>query len=101
LSEAIVSTAVGEVLIRLGRLDEAARVLADAITLAEAVGARTPLAAASVAAAELATLRGDRTARDAHLGRALSIAQMLGLGRYLVRAARLGDAGAAEAAPGV
>jgi tetratricopeptide (TPR) repeat protein len=89
LRQVFVGVAVGDVMLRLDRLDEAARAFAQAMLLAETVGARSGLALALVGAAEVAARRGHAAERDRLLARALEPARALRLGRVLARAARL------------
>ena len=91
LREAFVATAFGDVLARLGRLDEAERRYREALGLAEAIGARSTVAAATLGAAEVAAARGDQVGSARYLKRALEIARPLRLARFEVRAARLRD----------
>jgi hypothetical protein len=92
LREGYVASLLGDIFVRLARLDEAARCFGEAIDAAEAIGARSLLVAADIGAAELAAIRGDALARTRHLERAIGLATSLRLGRYLARAARLGTA---------
>jgi hypothetical protein len=81
--------AVGEVMLRLGRYAESERALGHAIDVAQTIGARSALAAASLAAAELADACNVRILGVEHLERALTICRELRLGRFLARAERL------------
>ncbi len=98
LREAYVGTALGELLLRLGRHDEAERAFAGALALAEAISARSTLAAAALGAAEVAAVRGDRLMSVRQRERALAIARELRLGRLLERADRLASGSDALAA---
>jgi tetratricopeptide (TPR) repeat protein len=89
LREALVATALGELMSRFGRLDEAERWYAEAIGTAEAIGARSTLAAASLGAAELAAARGEHATASRAADRALALSRELGLVRYADRAVRL------------
>ena len=97
LREAHLETAVGEVMLGLGRPEEAERPFARALALGEAIGARSTLAAAALGAARVAAARGDAQTSARQLARAVTIAREMRLGHYLARAARLG-AGGEEAA---
>ena len=97
LRDAFISAAAGELLLHLGRYEEAERSFAHAIALAELIGSRSTLAVATVGAGELAAARGDRRASVRHLERALAIARETRLGRYIPRIERL-LAGGVEAA---
>ena len=97
LREAYLETAVGEVMLGLGRPEEAERPFARALALAETIGARSTLAEAALGAAQVAAARGDAQTSARQLERALAIAREMRLGHYLARAARLG-AGGEEAA---
>jgi class 3 adenylate cyclase/tetratricopeptide (TPR) repeat protein len=83
--DAYIATSLGELLMHLGRLEEAEAAFTWAIALADLVGARSTLAAAATGAGELAAARGDHAASARHLGRALEIARAMRLGRYLPR----------------
>ncbi|HYR96205.1 MAG TPA: adenylate/guanylate cyclase domain-containing protein [Candidatus Binatus sp.] len=97
LREAYMAAAVGQLTLRLGRHDEAERAFAEAIAIADLIGARSTLAAATLGAAELAAARGDSRTSARHLERALAISRTMRLGRYLRRAERLLGADAAAA----
>ena len=97
LREAYLETAVGEVMLGLGRPEEAERPFTRALALAETIGARSTLAEAALGAAQVAAARGDAQTSARQLERALAIAREMRLGHYLARAARLG-AGGEEAA---
>jgi hypothetical protein len=71
------------------RFDEAQRSIDQALALAEAMGARSVQAAATLSAAELALAREDRTESLRRLERAQAICRELRLGRYLSRVERL------------
>ncbi|TMA94201.1 MAG: hypothetical protein E6J77_04030 [Deltaproteobacteria bacterium] len=94
LREALVGIALGELMSRFGRLDEAERWYTEAIATGEAIGARSSIAAASLGAAELAAARGEHATAARSAERALGLSRELGLVRYADRAARLttGDA---------
>jgi hypothetical protein len=80
----------GDVLAALDRHEEAARRYAEAVKLADRIGARSTLAAGLLASAELALRRGQQ---PAGVERALRICQEVGLARYRDRFERvLGDA---------
>src|SRR5262249_37225675 len=89
LREGLVATALGELMSRFGRLDEAERWFAEAIGTAEAIGSRSTLAIASLGAAELAATPGDHAVAAGLVERALGLPGELGLVRYADRAARL------------
>ena len=93
LREAHCAAACGDVMRRLGRehWEQAADWYAHAITLGDATGARSTLAAAHLGAGELAAARGDRQGSAAHLQKALELSQALGHTRYRLRAERLLD----------
>src|SRR5439155_20344219 len=93
LREAYLETAVGEVMLGLGRPEEAERPFARALALAETIGARSTLAAAALGAAEVAAARGDARTSARLLERARAIARDMRHGHYLARAARLGTGG--------
>ncbi len=97
LREAYLEVSVGEVMLGLGRPEQAERPFARAITLAEAIGARSTLAVAALGAAQVAAARGDARTSTRQLERAVGIAREMGLGHLLARAARLA-AGGEEAA---
>ncbi len=97
LRQAMVLTARGDVLARLGRLDEAGERYGGAIDLAEAIGARSTLAAALLGAVEVAEAQG--RARDG-LERAASLCAELGIHHFRPRLARLLPAGGGAAAAG-
>src|SRR6185436_9210548 len=89
LRAAWVALALGELMSRFERLDEAERWYGEAITLAEALGARIVLALASLGAAELLAARGHQGEGSRLAARALGICRDLGLARYEARATRL------------
>jgi class 3 adenylate cyclase/tetratricopeptide (TPR) repeat protein len=89
LRDAFIAAVMGDLLQHLGRLEEAERAFAYGIALAELIGARSTLAAATVGAAAVAAARGDRAASDRHLERALGIAREMRLARYVARGERL------------
>ncbi|MFN8544238.1 MAG: adenylate/guanylate cyclase domain-containing protein [Candidatus Binatia bacterium] len=93
--------AAGQVLTRLGpdRWSEAARTFTRAISLAEAIGANSVLAAALIGDAELAAARGDLARSRAQLAHGSLVAAELGLAYYSRRADRLRAALEAGAAP--
>ncbi|HYY05305.1 MAG TPA: AAA family ATPase, partial [Candidatus Limnocylindria bacterium] len=93
LREAYLETAVGQVMLGLGRPAEAERPFARALALAEAIGARSTLAAATLGAARAAAARGDAQTSARLLERAVAIAREMRLGHYLAPAARLGARG--------
>jgi class 3 adenylate cyclase/tetratricopeptide (TPR) repeat protein len=86
LRQAMVLTARGDVLVRVGRLDEAAKRYAEAIALAEAIGSRSTLAAALLGAAEVAHAQGRGRAGAE---RAAALCAELGMRHYAARLARL------------
>jgi tetratricopeptide (TPR) repeat protein len=86
LRQALVLTARGDVLVRVGRLDEAAKRYAEAIALAEAIGSRSTLAAALLGAAEVAHAQGRGRAGAE---RAAALCAELGMRHYAARLARL------------
>jgi len=69
--------------------EQAADWYAHAITLGDATGSRSTLAAAHLGAGELTAARGDRQGSAAHLQKALELSQAIGLTRYQLRAERL------------
>jgi tetratricopeptide (TPR) repeat protein len=85
---------LGELLIRVGRHADAERAFEEAIGLAEAIGSRSTLAAASLGAAELAAVRGDHATVRRLLERVTTISHQLSLRHFVRRATRL--LGAAE-----
>jgi class 3 adenylate cyclase/tetratricopeptide (TPR) repeat protein len=91
LREAMCAAASGDALRRLGpeHWEKAARWYEHGIRLAEAIGARSTLAAARLGAGELAAARGDRASSAAHLQEALVLCKATGLVRYQGRAERL------------
>ena len=91
LREANCAAACGDVMRHLGpeHWEQAADWYAHAITLGEATGSRSTLAAAHLGAGELAAARGDRQGSAAHLQKALELSQAIGLTRYQLRAERL------------
>jgi class 3 adenylate cyclase/tetratricopeptide (TPR) repeat protein len=98
LREALVGTALGDVLAALGRPDEAECRYRDALAFAESVGARSALAGAAYGIARLAAERGDEATALRYRDRALAVAQALGLTRYTRRLERLGMPAAAASA---
>jgi hypothetical protein len=97
LRQALVLVARGDVLARRGRLDEAGRVYAQAIGIAETIGARSALAAALLGAAEVAAAQGRA---PAGVERAAALCAELGLRHYRPRLEPLlPAAGGASAAP--
>ncbi len=89
LRDAYTAATLGELLLRLGRLEEADAAFTWAIALSELIGARSTLAAASLGAGEVAAARGDHAGSVRHLERALGIARAMRLGRYVPRIERL------------
>ena len=86
LRQALVLTARGDVLARLGRLDEAARRYAEAIALSEEIGSRSALATALLGAAEVAVVQG----RVPHgVDRSAALCAELGMRHYRPRLDRL------------
>jgi class 3 adenylate cyclase/tetratricopeptide (TPR) repeat protein len=100
LREAVLATAVGQLLAWSGRFAEAQRALARAMTLAETLGARTVFVAAVLADAELAVTRGERPPSQARLAQARAACQELCLGHYEPRVARLVDGDVRPASAG-
>ncbi|HZP42885.1 MAG TPA: adenylate/guanylate cyclase domain-containing protein [Candidatus Binatia bacterium] len=100
LRRAQIATLLAEVMMRLGRTDEAARWLDEAWGLAEALEARSTLADVALVAAELAALRGDDETRLRCLARAEPLCAELRLGRCAARAARLAAARPSATAAG-
>jgi tetratricopeptide (TPR) repeat protein len=96
LRDAYTATTLGELLMHLGRLEEADAAFTWAIALADLIGARSTLAAASLGAGEVATGRGDHAGSVRHLERALGIARSMRLGRYVPRIERLLEAPASS-----
>jgi class 3 adenylate cyclase/tetratricopeptide (TPR) repeat protein len=90
LRESMVATGMGDVLAALGRPDEAECRYREALSLAEAVGARSAIITASLGLAQLAIDRGDEATTFRYRDRARALAQELGLARYVRRADRLG-----------
>ena len=90
LRESMVATGMGDVLAALGRPDEAECRYREALSLAEAVGARSAIISASLGLAQLAIDRGDEATGFRYRDRARALAQELGLARYVRRADRLG-----------
>jgi hypothetical protein len=60
-----------------------------ALALASEIGSRWGLAAANIAAAELAADRGDQSGRAEHAERAVTLANEIGLSRIAERAAQI------------
>ncbi len=88
LRQALVGVAVGDVMVRRGRLDDARDAYAAARTVALEIGARSALVGALIGLAETAAARGD--APDvASLEQAQRLCDSLGLGRYVERLARV------------
>jgi class 3 adenylate cyclase len=90
LRQAMILTARGDVLVRLGRVDEAARRYADAMALAEEIGSRSTLTAALLGAAEIAVAQG-RAPQG--VDRVAAICAELGMRHYRPRIERLQGAG--------
>ncbi len=86
LRQAFALLARGDVVARLGRLDEARKHYAEAQVLAESLGARSALAAALLGAAEVAVAAGDK---PEGVERAAAICDALGLDHYRPRVRRL------------
>jgi hypothetical protein len=86
LRQAMVLAARGDVLARLNRLNDAAERYAEAIALAEAIGARSTLAAALLGAAEVSLAQGRGRAGAE---RAAALCAELGMRHYAPRLARL------------
>ncbi len=86
LRRALILLARGDVVLRLGRLDEAARLYADTVALAESIGSRSTLAAALLGAAEVAVAAGRP---PAGLERAAALCAELGMRHYQPRLERL------------
>ncbi len=94
LAAAQAALATGRLLAGLEPADTAgaARAFAEAIAIAEAIGARSLLAAAHLGAASCAAACDDRAAARRHVDRSLALSQMLGLERYRARAQALAAA---------
>jgi len=99
LREAFASASIGEIMLRRGRFAESERAIGHAIAVAEAIGARSVLAAACISGAELAEACNVPSLGTKPLERALPICRELRLTRLLARAERLraGTAAAAQA----
>jgi tetratricopeptide (TPR) repeat protein len=97
LREAFASASIGEIMLRRGRFAESERAVGHAIAVAEAIGARSLLAAACITGAELAEACHVPSLGTKPLERALPICRELRLVRLLARAERL-RAGSARAA---
>jgi class 3 adenylate cyclase/tetratricopeptide (TPR) repeat protein len=93
--QALVLVSRGDVLARLGRLEEARRCYAEAIAIAEAIGSRSTLAVAWLGQAELAAAQG---LEPVGLERAAALCAELGLRHYQPRLDRLRAAGGDAAA---
>jgi class 3 adenylate cyclase/tetratricopeptide (TPR) repeat protein len=94
LAAAQAALATGRLLAGLepGDTAGAARAFAEAIAIAEAIGARSLLAAAHLGAASCAVARADPAAARHHIGRSLALSRTLGLERYRAPAQALADA---------
>jgi class 3 adenylate cyclase/tetratricopeptide (TPR) repeat protein len=97
LREAFTATSLGELLMWLHREEEAEQAFVHAITLAEAIGARSTLAAALLGAAELAAARGATDESERRLDRARAIVDEMRLGHYLGRVQALATGSVAAA----
>jgi class 3 adenylate cyclase/tetratricopeptide (TPR) repeat protein len=91
LREVIVTVALGDVMLRLGAAHwvEAERWYAQALAVAQAIGARSSEVAALLGLAELAIARGDRASARRQLDVALALCRNLGLRRFQARTERL------------
>jgi class 3 adenylate cyclase len=88
LRDAEIATVLGDVRARESRHAEARRAYAEAVELAEAIGARSVLAAAMLGLAELPPAQGEPDGAEL-AARALDVFDALGLERYAVRARAL------------
>ena len=96
LREALVATTLGEIAARLGRAEEAEGWYRRAIGVAEAIGARSVLAIATLGTAELAAAAGTHPPGARQLEQALAVVRALRLERYRPRLERvIAGAGAA------
>ena len=86
LREAFAAASIGEIMLRRGRWAESERAVGHAITVAEAIGARSTLAAACVTGAELAEACHVPSLGTKPLERALPICRELRLARLQARA---------------
>ena len=99
LREVVVATTLGDVAARLGDSEEAEGWYRRAIGLAEAIGARSALAIATLGAAELAAAAGTHPPSAGQLEQALAICRALRLECYRPRLERvIAGAGAAVVA---
>jgi tetratricopeptide (TPR) repeat protein len=88
LRQTLVMIAAADLMLRAGRVQEAAEGYAHAIAKAEEIGARAALVAATLGAATIASERGEPVMAAA-LARAIDIARALRLERYRPRLERL------------
>ena len=93
--QALVLVSRGDVLARLGRIEEARRCYAEAIAIGEVIGSRSTLAVAWLGQAELAAAQG---LEPVGLERAAALCAELGLRHYQPRLDRLRAAGGDAAA---
>jgi len=96
LRQTFIETATADLLVELGRPDEAAPLYAAALARAEEIGARSALVTATLGAASVAAARGEPP-MVAALERAIDVARGLKLDRYRPRLEQL-LAATAEAA---
>jgi tetratricopeptide (TPR) repeat protein len=89
LREVLVATALGDIAARLGRVEEADGCYRRAMGCAEAIGARSGLAVATLGAAELAAAAGTPPPTVGQLEQALAIVRTLRLERYRPRLERV------------
>ena len=88
LRQTLIMIAAADLLLRAGRVQEAAEGYGHAIARAEEIGARAPLVAATLGAATIASERGEPVMAAA-LARAIDVARALRLERYRPRLERL------------
>jgi hypothetical protein len=98
LREAFASASIAQIMLRGGRWAESERAVGHAITVAEAIGARSVLAGACITAAELAEACNVPSLGKEPLARALPICRELRLVRLQARADRLRSGPAPAAA---
>jgi class 3 adenylate cyclase len=100
LREAFASASIAQIMLRRGRWAESERAVGHAITVAEAIGARSVLAGACITAAELAEACHVPSLGKEPLARALPICRELRLARLQARVDRLRTGPAPAAARG-